>query len=234
MLFWRPFPDIAFTAPLTIKVNMFLFNGTAAQCTPFISLVSVGFACWKKKRSWSILNSIWIIDLKIRMKYSRWLIIYWHNTTFLTCHDGSYTKIYKGKPLIVGIDFLVGTSLPETLTGRPLMPVTTYIWVSATYTVKWKEPNRPKKPNRPQFLEGRFGPCWGVLDNKSQNSFRWYRFGPSYFWNGHTKYHFGPSPQFGPSKVQIRRCRFGPKRGHHTLLLIEMKNKFLWFFFSNS
>ena len=165
------------------------------------------------------------------MKYSRWLIIYWHNTTFLTCHDGSYTKIYKGKPLIVGIDFLVGTSLPETLTGRPLMPVTTYIWVSATYTVKWKEPNRPQKPNRPQFLEGRFGPCWAVLDNKSQNSFRWYRFGPSYFWNGHTKYHFGPSPQFGPSKVQIRRCRFGPKRGHYTLLLIEMKNKFLWFFF---
>ena len=38
-------PDIAFTVPLTIKVNMFLFNGTAAQCTPFIGLVSVGFAC---------------------------------------------------------------------------------------------------------------------------------------------------------------------------------------------
>ena len=100
-----------------------------------------------------------------------------------------------------------------------------------SYTVKWKELNRPQKPDRPQFLEGRFGPCWAVLDNKSQNSFRWYRFGPSYFWNGHTKYHFGPSPQFGPSKVQIRRCRFGPKRGHYTLLLIEIKNKFLWFFF---
>ena len=100
-----------------------------------------------------------------------------------------------------------------------------------TCTVKWKELNRPQKPDRPQFLEGRFGPCWAVLDNKSQNSFRWYRFGPSYFWNGHTKYHFGPSPQFGLSKVQIRRCRFGPKRGHYTLLLIEIKNKFLWFFF---
>ena len=35
------------------------------------------------------------------------------------------------------------------------------------YTVKWKELNRPQKPDRPQFLEGRFGPCWAVLDNKS-------------------------------------------------------------------
>ena len=42
-------------------------------------------------------------------------------------------------------------------------------------TVKWKEPNRPQRPNRPQFLEGQFGSCWAVLDRKSQNSSRWYQ-----------------------------------------------------------
>ena len=132
-----------------------------------------------------------------------------------------------------GADYCrVGASIAKPgRSGRSFAFIYLFIYLFIYFTVKWKELNRPQKPDRPQFLEGRFGPCWAVLDNKSQNSFRWYRFGPSYFWNGHTKYHFGPSPQFGPSKVQIRRCRFGPKRGHYTLLLIEIKNKFLWFFF---
>ena len=73
-----------------------------------------------------------------------------------------------------------------------------------TYTVKWKEPNRPQRPNRPQFLEGRFGTCWAVLDRKSQNSSRWYQFGPSNFWIGYTKSYFGTSSQFGPSDSQIK------------------------------
>ena len=72
------------------------------------------------------------------------------------------------------------------------------------YTVKWKEPNRPQRPNRPQFLEGRFGTCWAVLDRKSQNSSRWYQFGPSNFWIGYTKSYFGTSSQFGPSDSQIK------------------------------
>ena len=29
---------------------------------------------------------------------------------------------------------------------------------------------------------GQFGPCWAVLDKKSQNSSGWYRLGPSNFW----------------------------------------------------
>ena len=72
------------------------------------------------------------------------------------------------------------------------------------FTVKWKEPNRPQRPNRPQFLEGRFGTCWAVLDRKSQNSSRWYQFGPSNFWIGYTKSQFGTSSQFGPSDSQIK------------------------------
>ena len=72
------------------------------------------------------------------------------------------------------------------------------------YTLKWKEPNRPQRPNRPQFLEGRFGTCWAVLDRKSQNSSRWYQFGPSNFWIGYTKSYFGTSSQFGPSDSQIK------------------------------
>ena len=44
-----------------------------------------------------------------------------------------------------------------------------------TYTVKWEEPNRPQRPNRPQFLEGQFGTCWAILDRKSQNGSRWYQ-----------------------------------------------------------
>ena len=72
------------------------------------------------------------------------------------------------------------------------------------YIVKWKEPNRPQKPNRPQFLEGRFGTCGAVLDRKSQNSSRWYQFGPSNFWIGYTKSYFGTSSQFGPSDSQIK------------------------------
>ena len=73
-----------------------------------------------------------------------------------------------------------------------------------SHTVKWKEPNRPQRPNRPQFLEGRFGTCWAVLDRKSQNSSRWYQFGPSNFWIGYTKSYFGTSSQFGPSDSQIK------------------------------
>ena len=80
-------------------------------------------------------------------------------------------------------------------------PNETFVWVC---TVKWKEPNRPQRPNRPQFLEGRFGTCWAVLDRKSQNSSRWYQFGPSNFWIGYTKSQFGTSSQFGPSDSQIK------------------------------
>ena len=85
----------------------------------------------------------------------------------------------------------------------PSPQATSYIFLR-TYTVKWKEPNRPQRPNRPQFLEGRFGTCWAVLDRKSQNSSRWYQFGPSNFWIGYTKSYFGTSSQFGPSDSQIK------------------------------
>ena len=72
------------------------------------------------------------------------------------------------------------------------------------HTVKWKEPNRLQRPNRPQFLEGRFGTCSAVLNRKSQNSSRWYQFGPPNFWIGYTKSYFGTSSQFGPSDSQIK------------------------------
>ena len=85
---------------------------------------------------------------------------------------------------------------------------TWHVWSNLSqpyhHTVKWKEPNRPQRPNRPQFLEGRFGTCWAVLDWKSQNSSRWYQFGPPNFWIGYTKSQFGTASQFGPSDSQIK------------------------------
>ena len=71
------------------------------------------------------------------------------------------------------------------------------------YTVKWREPNWPQKPNWLQCHEGQYGLSRFVLDYLSQNGSDRYHFDPSKIWIGPNEFYFGAFSQFGPTKIQV-------------------------------